>query len=181
MRKLLTSAVTPPRVMITDKLRSRQIDPKDPLLRERGWRRRSFRPPCASDARGLGLEGRRAARARMERQARAGHDLGRGLRLERSDLRQPVSDRKGDDRDQLERPSLLRASPSRGSMLGRDKRELSRVRTSKGMGKAPHRRRQGARVKVAKRARLTRANKMCLRRARGPETRQGSARRCSGR
>ena len=31
--------------------RSRQIDPKDPSLWERGWRRRSFRPPRASDAR----------------------------------------------------------------------------------------------------------------------------------
>ena len=63
--------------------------PKDSSLWERG-RQRSFRAPRASDARGLGFEGRRAARARMEGQARADHDLGRGLRLEWSDLRQPV-------------------------------------------------------------------------------------------
>ena len=36
-----------------------------------------------------------------------------GLRLEWPDLRQPVPDRQGDDRDQLERPSLLRPSPGR--------------------------------------------------------------------
>src|ERR1700675_176340 len=33
--------------------RSRQIDPKDPSLWERGWRRRSFRPPRASNASAL--------------------------------------------------------------------------------------------------------------------------------
>ena len=33
-----------------------KIDPKNPSLWERGWRRRSFRPPRASNARGLGLK-----------------------------------------------------------------------------------------------------------------------------
>jgi hypothetical protein len=43
------------------------------------------------------------------------HDLGRGLRLEWPDLRQPVPDRQGDDRDKLEWPSLLRAPPGKDS------------------------------------------------------------------
>ena len=39
--------------------------------------------------------------------------LEQGLRLERSDLWQPIPDRQGDHRDQLERPSLLRAPPGK--------------------------------------------------------------------
>src|SRR5208337_1109054 len=46
----------------------------------------------------------------MEGPARTGHDPGGGLRLEWPVFRQPVPDRQGDDGDQLERPSLLRAS-----------------------------------------------------------------------
>jgi hypothetical protein len=44
--------------------------------------------------------------------------LGRGLRLERSNLRQPVPDRKGGDWDKLEWPSLLRPTPGAGSRSG---------------------------------------------------------------
>src|SRR3984885_3085488 len=51
----------------------------------------------------------------MERQARAGHDLGGRLRLEWPDLWQPVPDRQGNDWDQLERPSLLRPSSGKDS------------------------------------------------------------------
>ena len=73
-------------------------------------RRRSLRPARASDPRRRRPEGRRAAGARVEGQARAGHDPRGRLRLERPDLRQPVPDRQGDDRNELERSSLLRPS-----------------------------------------------------------------------
>ena len=59
---------------------------------------------------GVGAEGRRAAGARVEGQARAGHGPRGRLRLEWPDLWQPVPDRQGDDRNQLERSSLLRAA-----------------------------------------------------------------------
>src|SRR5271166_2545794 len=64
----------------------------------------------------------------MEGPARAGHDPGGGLRLEWPDIRQPVPDRQGDDRDQLERPSLLRAS------AGKSRRRGSRKGPPKGRG-----------------------------------------------
>src|SRR5271165_184869 len=68
----------------------------------------------------------------MEGSARAGHDPGGGLRLEWPDFRQPVPDRQGDDRDQLERPSLLRASAGKkrrfGSRKGPPKRRGERRR-----------------------------------------------------
>src|SRR5271166_3094227 len=54
----------------------------------------------------------------MEGPARAGHDPGGGLCLERPDFRQPIPDRQGDDRDQLERPSLLRASAGKNRRCG---------------------------------------------------------------
>ena len=63
---------------------------------------------------GSGLKAGAAVGARMERQARAGDDLGRGVRLEWPDLRQPIPDRQSDDRDHLERPSLLRPSSGKG-------------------------------------------------------------------
>ena len=64
---------------------------------------------------GVGLKAGALLVREWNGQARAGHDLGRGLRLEWPDLRQPVPDRQSDDRDQLERPSLLRASPGKDS------------------------------------------------------------------
>src|SRR5271166_5481663 len=68
----------------------------------------------------------------MEGPARAGHDPGGGLRLEWPDFWQPVPDRQGDDRDQLERPSLLRASAGKnrrfGSRKGPPKRRGERRR-----------------------------------------------------
>src|SRR5271167_3029347 len=54
----------------------------------------------------------------MEGSARAGHDPGGGLRLEWPDFRQPIPDRQGDDRNQLERPSLLRASAGKNRRFG---------------------------------------------------------------
>src|SRR5271157_1380349 len=57
----------------------------------------------------------------MEGPARAGHDPGGGLRLEWPDFRQPVPDRQGDDGDQLERPSLLRASAGKSRRCGSEK------------------------------------------------------------
>src|SRR5271165_2172595 len=57
----------------------------------------------------------------MEGEARAGHDPGGGFRLEWPDLRQPVPDRQGDDGNELERPSLLRASPGKACSDGRGK------------------------------------------------------------
>src|SRR5271157_530059 len=57
----------------------------------------------------------------MEGPARAGHDPGGGLRLEWPDFRQPVPDRQGDDGDQLERPSLLRASAGKSRRCGSGK------------------------------------------------------------
>src|SRR5271166_899183 len=65
----------------------------------------------------------------MEGPARAGHDPGGGLRLEWPDFRQPVPDRQGDDGDQLERPSLLRAS------TGKKRRCRSRKGPPNGRGK----------------------------------------------
>src|SRR5271157_3224912 len=68
----------------------------------------------------------------MEGSARAGHDPGGGLRLEWPDFWQPVPDRQGDDGDQLERPSLLRASAGKnrrfGSRKGPPKRRGERRR-----------------------------------------------------
>src|SRR5271165_3291667 len=68
----------------------------------------------------------------MEGPARAGHDPGGALCLERPDFRQPIPDRQGDDRDQLERPSLLRASAGKsrrcGSRKGPPKRRGERRR-----------------------------------------------------
>src|SRR5208337_1749290 len=57
----------------------------------------------------------------MEGPARAGHDPGGGLRLEWPDFRQPVPDRQGDDGDQLEQPSLLRASAGKSRRCGSGK------------------------------------------------------------
>src|SRR5271166_968970 len=57
----------------------------------------------------------------MEGPARAGHDPGGGLRLEWPDFQQPVPDRQGDDGDQLERPSLLRASAGKSRRCGSEK------------------------------------------------------------
>src|SRR5271166_3836214 len=54
----------------------------------------------------------------MEGPARAGHDPGGGLRLEWPDFRQPIPDRQGDHGDQLERPSLLRASAGKTRRCG---------------------------------------------------------------
>src|SRR5271157_433756 len=54
----------------------------------------------------------------MEGPARAGHDPGGGFRLEWPDFRQPIPDRQGDDGDQLERPSLLRASAGKSRRCG---------------------------------------------------------------
>ena len=90
--------------------RSRQVDSADASLRQGTGRRHSLRPAGASDPRRRRPEGRRAAGARVEWQARAGHGPRGRLRLEWPDLRQPVPDRQGDDRNQLERSSLLRAS-----------------------------------------------------------------------
>src|SRR5208282_348899 len=64
----------------------------------------------------------------MEGPARAGHDPGGGLRLEWPDFRQSIPDRQGDDGDQLERPSLLRAS------AGKSRRCGSRKGPPKGQG-----------------------------------------------
>ena len=80
--------------------------------------RRSLRPAGASDPGRRWPEGRRAAGARVEGQARAGHDPRGRLRLERPDLWQPVPDRQGDDRNQLERSSLLRASAGKDRQRG---------------------------------------------------------------
>ena len=55
-------------------------------------------------------EGRRAVGAGVEWQARAGHGPRGRLRLEWPELRQPLPGRRGDDRNELERSSLLRAS-----------------------------------------------------------------------
>src|SRR5208337_2866019 len=66
----------------------------------------------------------------MEGQARAGHDPGGGLRLEWPDFRQPIPDRQGDDGDQLERPSLLRAS------AGKSRRFRSGKGPPKGQGES---------------------------------------------
>jgi hypothetical protein len=49
--------------------------------------------------------------------------LEEGFAWKGSDLRQPVPDRQGDDRDQLERPPLLRAPPGKGY---RDRRRRGR-------------------------------------------------------
>ena len=90
--------------------RSRQIYPKRIRpLRDRGWCQRSFRPPCASDPEGLGLKVGALLVREWNGRLEQVMIFGRGLRLERSDLRQPVPDRQGDDGDQLERPPLLRA------------------------------------------------------------------------
>src|SRR5208337_1913907 len=68
----------------------------------------------------------------MEGPARAGHDPGGGLRLEWPDFRQPIPDRQGDDGNQLERPSLFRASAGKsrrcGSRKGPPKRRGERRR-----------------------------------------------------
>src|SRR5271157_2217282 len=76
----------------------------------------------------------------MEGPARAGHDPGGGLRLECPDFRQPVPDRQGDDGDQLERPSLLRAS------AGNSRRRGSRKGPPKGRGE---RRRESSAWRIA--------------------------------
>ena len=73
-----------------------------------GDRRCSLRPSRASDSRSGRPQGRRVAGARVEGQARASHDPRGRLRLEWPDLRQSVPDRQGDDRNELERSSLLR-------------------------------------------------------------------------
>ena len=66
--------------------------------------------------------------------------LEQGLRLERPDFRQPVPDRQGDDGDQLERPSLLRASAGKsrrcGSRKGPPKRRCERRREESAWGTA---------------------------------------------
>ena len=90
--------------------RSRQVNSADasPQWGARG--RHSLRPSAASDPRRRRPEGWCAAGPRVEWQARAGHGPRGRLRLEWPDLRQPVPDRQGDDRNELERSSLLRSS-----------------------------------------------------------------------
>src|ERR1039458_8603602 len=53
----------------------------------------------------------------MAREAGAGDGPRGGLRLEGQVLRQPVPDRQSDDRHELERPSILRASSGAGGGL----------------------------------------------------------------
>src|SRR5271157_3686058 len=77
----------------------------------------------------------------MEGPARAGHDPGGGLRLERPDFRQPIPDRQGDHGDQLERPSLLRAS------AGKSRRFRSGKGPPKGRGQ---RRRENSPWRIAR-------------------------------
>src|SRR5271166_1712066 len=77
----------------------------------------------------------------MEGPARAGHDPGGGLRLEWPDFRQPIPDRQGDDGDQLERPSLLRAS------AGKSRRFRSGKGPPKGRGE---RRRENSPWRIAR-------------------------------
>ncbi len=96
-----------------------------------------FEPARASNARGRRSEGRRLARARMEGEARAGHDPGGGFRLEWPDLWQPVPDRQGDDRNELERSSLLRASPGKACSDGEERmrrKKRGRVETTTAHG-----------------------------------------------
>src|SRR5271157_4119686 len=71
----------------------------------------------------------------MEGPARAGHDPGGGLRLEWPDFRQPIPDRQGDDGDQLERPSLLRASTGKKRRCRNDRSQDRRARPSDSAGR----------------------------------------------
>ena len=70
--------------------------------------RASFRGAGSDNAGRSQPESGGAARQRMERQSGASDGPGTWLRLERRNLRQPVAGRQGDDRHNLERPSVLR-------------------------------------------------------------------------
>ena len=62
-------------------------------------------------------ESRDAARSRVEWQARTRDGPGEGLCLEWRDLQQPVADREGNDRHQLERTSVLWFANSRAQPI----------------------------------------------------------------
>ena len=72
-----------------------------------------FAPRDPATREGVGLKAGGFAGSGVERQAGAGDGARQGLRLERQDLWQPLADRQGDDRDELERPSLLWAANGR--------------------------------------------------------------------